>query len=201
LSTTNIWQKKAGLAPPKPEEGAGSVNNKGINQIRDVLYRDKPGKLVISPNNADRAPSIIISDKGVTIVNSNAASGMTVDSQGTNLQGTVFLTSKAENLKKGEYSENPNSARIFTYQETVLLESIPKDVLSKATGQIGINLSTGMDGIFPIMTDIAAGPLPHLHTVSMKHVHRIDPAYLYRIPSAVEMIKGAMQQLTQFFKT
>lgn len=197
---TNNWQSMAAAPPAKQDEGSGSVNNKGVNDIKKSLYKDGPGKIVISNRSAERAPAVIISDKGVTIVDSNAVSGMTVNGQGANVQGTMFLTSKAENLKKGEYSENPNSARLFTYQETVLVESIPKDVMSKAGGQVGVNLGAGMDGAMPIMTDIAAGPLPHIHIVSMKHVHRVDPSYLYRVPSAVDMIKGAMKQLTQFFK-
>lgn len=197
--TINL-QELAGVSPPKQEAGAGSVNNKGINQIKESLYKDRVGRLVISNRNTERSSSIIVSDDGVIITNANIISGLSVKNNGVNLQGTLFLTSKAENVKKGEYSENPNSARIFTYQETVLLESIPKDLLSDVTGQAGINLSTGMDGAFSMVTDFAAGPLPHFHFISMKHVHRIDPAYLYRIPSAVSSIKGAITQLLSFFK-
>jgi len=177
----------------------GSSNNQGINNIESTLYKDKTGKVVISSLNAEAAPAVIVSNNQVVIASRDLSAGMSVKDGSVNIQGTAFLTSKAENVKKGEYSENTKSSKIFTYQETVLLESVPKSLMSEMSGKMGINLSNGMDGNMPIMTDIASGPLPHFHNISMKHVHRIEPAYLYRVPAAVNIIKGALKQLQQFF--
>jgi hypothetical protein len=176
---------------------SGSSDNQGIKEIEKVLFRDGFGKIVISPFESDKVPGIIITENGAVITGSNLVGSLAVKDDAVNIQGTTMFTSKGENIKKGEYSENPKNTRKFTYKETVLLESIPQELASQAAGKMGINM--GMDGIMPIMTDISAGPLPHMHTISMKHVHRIEPPYLYRIPPSVNFIKGALNQLKQFF--
>jgi hypothetical protein len=179
----------------------GSSQNNGIGNIEDSLYADKAGKIVITNKNNERASAIIVSDDGIKITDSGTTTGISIKGTGVVIQGAHNNTSKAENIRKGEYSENPRSNRIFTYQETVLMESVPKQLASAVAGAVaGVNLSTGMDGMMPIITDISAGPLPHTHTISMKHTHRVEPAYLYRIPPAVAFIAGAMAALKNFSK-
>ena len=176
----------------------GSADNKGIDQIESILFKSDVGTTTMSNSSASYSHSVVIEDDGIKITNSDATAGMII-SDAISFLGSCYFVSKGTDIKKGEYSENPNSARLFTYQETVLMESIPKELASEAVGKLGINLSTGMDGIMPIMTDISAGPLPHFHTISMKHVHRIDPAYLYRIPTGISFIAGIAKDLQSFF--
>jgi len=189
-----------------------SEDNKTANFFEDALYRHKPGKISISNRNAEISSSVIISDHGVTITSNNATNGITVADQGVSIQGPLALTSKGENIKKGEYSENPRGSKMFTYQETTLIESIPTEIANQIAGQTlgtqttvsvaGTNQSVGLDGTYPIITDPpvnAAGGPGHFHTISMKHVHRIEPAYLYRIPSIVNIIVGATGPLKAFF--
>ena len=179
----------------------GSQSNQGIEDIKKSLFSDKVGKVVITNKNSDRASAIIVSDDGVRITDPGTTGGVNINKDGIVIQGATTLTSKATNVRKGEYSENPKSNKIFTYQETILFESIPKEMLNNVVGATtGMNTGTGMDGMVPIFTDISAGPLPHFHTISMKHVHRIEPAYLYRVPPSVGFIKGALNSLQQFFK-
>lgn len=188
---------------------AGSQDNTGIDKIRDESFSHGPGKISISNRSAERASSIVITDEGVFISNLVSTGGIKVGNDGVSTQGVVKNTGKAENIIKGEYSENSKSTKIFTYQETTLVESMPKEVAAEVAGKslgiqtnidiAGTNQSVGMDGAFPIVTDLAPGPLPHVHTISMKHVHRIEPAYLYRIPAPISMITGAFSKLKDFF--
>jgi hypothetical protein len=186
----------------------GNNKNKGINLITSVLFDNQEGKLVLSPFNADIKSAVIISKDGVNLTNSKATGGLIVTDNAVTIQGVVYESSKSKNIRKGEYAENDKTKKIFTYQETVLIESIPKDVAAQIAGQAGLNIAQGpvegvdmalgMDGIMPIWTDVSAGPKPHVHSISMKHVHRIEPGHLYRIPTLIEFVKGCLTQLTSF---
>jgi len=179
----------------------GSPENKGVDKVKASLYADRPGKIVISNRSNDKSSAIIVSDDSVKITDGGTTTGISVLKGGVVIQGSHTFTSSGVNIRKGEYSENPRSNRIFTYRETVLPESVPTELASEVAGYTdGANISSGMDGVFPIMTDFAPGPVPHFHTISMKHVHRVDPAYLYRIPPAVNFIAGAIKVLSQFSK-
>lgn len=179
---------------------SGSPQNQGVSDIRDTVFKYGDGKIVISPSNASRSSSVILDDGGVRIVNSNATSGVMVANDGITLQGVTYFSGKGTTIQKGEFSENPNSQKIFTYKETVIMESIPKEIASQYTAKTtGLNASATMDGITPIITDISAGPAPHFHTISMNHVHRLEPSYLYRVPPTVQFISGAMTSLKAFF--
>lgn len=187
----------------------GSDNNKTLSDIDKKTKRHHSGKVVISNSNADLKNAIVITDDGVKIVSSNTGSGgVSCSNNGVDLQGAVQMTSKHGNVRKGEFSENSRTKKIFTYRETTLLESLPAEAAAMAAGQAGVNLSMpvpvtdssiGMDGIMNLVTDVAAGPKPHVHTISMKHVHRIEPGYLYRIPGSIGFIKSTISALTSFF--
>jgi hypothetical protein len=176
----------------------GSTANKGVSDFDKAMYSSRPGKMVISTSNSDRASAIIMTDDDIKITDSSTSNGILVNRDGITIQGTVYLTSKGKNIKKGEFSENPKSNKVFTYQETILIESVPIELVNEVAGRVGQNIS--LDGTAPIITDIAAGPLPHFHTISMKHVHRLEPGYLYRVPDAVGMVRGCMQSLIDFSK-
>jgi hypothetical protein len=180
------------------QENIGNPENKGVDKIESTLYNHAPGKVIISNSEAEKSASVIIDGDTVKITDASLGSSIVVDGA-VSIQGNMYFTGKGDSIKKGEFTENPRSSKIFTYTETVQFESIPKELMSTVTGKLGANLGTGMDGIVPIITDISAGPLPHFHTISMKHVHRLEPAYLYRVPSVVQFFQGAMSSLTQFF--
>lgn len=185
----------------------GDNLNKTINDVKSALFEHSNGKVVISNGNADIKSAVIITDEGVNITNPNATGGLFCSDQCVTVTGTTYFTAKGKSIRKGEYSENEYSRKIFTYRETVLYESMPSEVASQAAGQAGVNMSMqvpatnttiGMDGLMNIITDVASGPLPHVHSISMKHVHRLEPPYLYRIPSAIRFIKNCASQLTSF---
>ena len=193
----------------KSDQITGSTENTGIDELRAAMFSHGPGKIAISNRNSERASTVFISDDGVFITNLVSSGGLRVDNDGVSTQGVVTNTSKGKNIIKGEFSENPKSSKMFTYQETTLIESMPKEVAAEVAGKglgvqtsvsiDGTSQSVGMDGGFPIVTDIAPGPIPHVHTISMKHVHRIEPAYLYRVPSSLSMLTGAYDKLKDFF--
>lgn len=177
----------------------GNPKNEEVSKIKENLFGFNEGKVSIRTKGNSRAASVVVSNDNVRIVNSNTSSGICVDNDGVGIQGVVYFTGSGTSIGKGVFSENPNSAKLFTYQETVILESIPKEIISPALGKTGINSGFGMDGMIPIMTDISAGPLPHFHSISMKHVHRTEPAYLYKVPTSVRFIAGAISSLKSFF--
>ena len=153
------------------------------------------------------ARSVIISDDGVFIVGGNAVNGISVNDSGNYLQGTTYISGKGKTIRKGEFSDNSRSPRLHTYRETVMMETIPAEVMSQAAGQAGINsqigsdalnTSVGMDGMMNIMTDLGGVP-PHIHSISMKHTHRIEPAYLYRMPSIIGFLSNCISSLSGFF--
>jgi hypothetical protein len=49
-----------------------------------------------------------------------------------------------------------------------------------------------------LYTDVAAGPLPHMHTISAKHVHAIEPAYLYRMSPLLSGLKETIKSFKAF---
>lgn len=191
-----------------PDQVTGSPLNNGMNEVGGTLFNAREGKFIISPCNIPKSPAVIIDESAVSITNSTASAGVTVDS-GLSFTGTVLFTGRGPNIKKGEYSENSRSAKLFTYKETILEESIPKDVAAQVAGKSGLNLSVGvpgtttsvgMDGMTPLITDFGIGDIePHVHTVVTQHVHRIEPAYLYRVPDIISVFTGALGQLKDFF--
>jgi len=185
----------------------GNNQNKSIKNLQEGLFGHREGKIVISPKNSELKCSLIVSENDVAITNKDGSVGLLCADGSVTLQGVNYLSSKSKNVRKGEYAENDRTRKIFTFKETVLFESIPKEVLATAAGQVGVNIaepmpgtntSIGMDGIMNIITDVSAGPIPHVHTISMKHVHRIEPGYVYRIPSYIGFIKSAVEQLKGF---
>lgn len=185
----------------------GNNQNESIKGLKDSLFGHREGKVVVSPKNSEVKTAVIVTEKDVTITNKDGTVGLFCEDGSVTLQGVNYLSSKSKNVRKGEYAENDRTRKIFTFQETVLLESIPKEVAAEAAGLIGVNIaggiagtdtSIGMDGMMPLLTDISAGPKPHIHTISMKHVHRLEPGYVYRIPSYIGFIKSAVEQLKGF---
>jgi len=185
----------------------GDIANAAISNLKKSLFSHGDGKIVISNRNREIKSAVIITDDGVNITNGNSTGGVFISNGCVTSQGTSYATAKGTSVRKGEFSENNNTTKIFTYYETVLMESIPKEVASQVAGQAGVNISMsvpgtntsiGMDGIMNIVTDLASGPLPHVHSISMKHVHRIEPPTLYRIPSAIGFVKSCLTQLTSF---
>lgn len=171
--------------------------------LEDKMYREKEGMTVISNRDSEESTSIIISDDGITLASHNISSGISVSNVGVLLQGDILFTGKGTSIKKNNYSENPNSAKMFTYPETLYFESAAKEVIYKSTGEsIGANLSNSdVDGFMPIITDPSTGGTGHAHTITMKHVHRVEPTYLYRVPAAFKVFTGSINSISDFFQT
>ena len=167
-------------------------------KLESLIYRAKPGRVIISNKDSDRSSSVVIDDDGVAIVSSNAACGVIVGDDGILIQGDVVMMGYGKSIKKSHFSENPKGAKIFTYTETIAAEAAIKEKLAEVVGQLGIN--TGeltKTGIVPLITNIGGIP-PHLHTMMFQHVHRVEPQYIYRIPSYLTMFKDFMGFFTKF---
>jgi len=164
------------------------MSNELANIVNEI-NTTKENSIVISPSNADQGSFIMVSDENVIASSRNSVCGIAVGKDGVLIQGDLHMTSKGTSIKKGEYSENPNSAKIFTYTETIDLEANAKEILAEAAGKLGVNTEDlTKDGIIPLMTSIGGSAgiaVPHVHTMMFEHTHRIEPQYLYRIPKAI----------------
>ncbi len=180
-----------------------SVNS--LPALENKMYREKEGTTVISNRDSEESTSIIISDDGITLASNNISSGISTSNNGVLLQGDILFTSKGTSIKKSNYSENPNSAKIFTYTETISTEADAKEGLASIAGKLGVN--TGdltKEGIVPLLTGMPIGAgtiLPHTHAMLFEHVHRVEPAYLYRVPAVLKSFSGAMDSIFNFFQT
>lgn len=173
-----------------------------LESSKDLSERMELGSISLSVDSTRRSPSVVVTNDGVLIVSNNPGAGLFVDNGGVLAQGGVSFTSKGVNLKKGEFSENNNSAKPYTYTETVWLEAA---VLEKTLGTLqsaGIDTSTInsliKEGKMPIVTDVNGFP-PHVHTIqTFKHVHRIEPSYLYNVPGIFKMFSGFISGFKAF---
>ena len=176
-----------------------------ITTLENNMFREKEGMIVLSNRDSENGTSLRISDEHIILTNNGMYGGISVCDQGIVIQGDVFFTAEGTTIKKGNYSENPNSAKIFTYTETIELEANAKEKLAEAAGKLGINtgeLTKG--GIMQLMTSVGGSAgiaVPHVHTMMFKHVHRVEPAYLYRIPNVIKVFTSACGSIYDFFKT
>ena len=179
------------------------VNN--MSELESSMFQEREGTIAITNRDSEKASSFILSDEGVVLTSSNISNGISISNTGIVLQGDILFTGKGTSIKKGNYSENPNSAKLFTYTETIELEANAKEKLVEAAGKLGVNtgdLTKG--GIVPLMTNVGGSTgiaVPHVHTMMFKHVHRTEPAYLYRIPGMFKIFTKSMGSFNDFFKT
>jgi len=183
------------------DQVAGNPEN--LKDQEEIMFPIEEGRASISISNADVSSGIIFDDLGQALIDNFGAVGILIRNGTVFIQGVLRNTSKGENLIKGEYSENPRSAKKFTYTEFVPLASAEAETAYRGlAGETGGELaSKALDYAgAPIITDVSPGPLPHVHAITQfKHVHRIEPAYLFRVPSSVGIITGVMKKLQQFF--
>ena len=159
------------------------------------------GSMAISIDSTKRSPSVVIRNNGVTIMSNNPSFGISVDDGGVSIQGQLAFSSSGKTITKGMYSENDKSAKPFTYQETLLVPAIALEAAyTQLAKQIGSDMASAMlkTGVGMLYTDIAAGPLPHMHTISAKHVHAIEPAYLYRMSPMLSGLKDTIKNFKTF---
>jgi hypothetical protein len=163
--------------------------------FKDVADEVGAGTMVISVDSTRRSPSLILKNTGVTIVSNDPAIGINVDDSGISFQGKIAFSSSGKNISKGIYTENDKSAKPYTYKETVVVEAAIKGAAYEQLGKQGIDISSfTKDGIIPIITDVSAGPLPHMHTIkAFQHVHKVEPAYLYRISPVLSCLKETIK--------
>ena len=171
--------------------------------IENTLYKVKEGTVVISNKDAEKSSSVIISDEGIKLTDMNAVHGIEIGNAGVTIQGDLLITGKGISIKKGEYSENPNSAKMFTYADVIFVQGDVEEKAYKEAGKMaGVNLSQLTENVWiPTFTGEAGGAtLPaHVHPL-FPHVHRIEPPYLYRVPGIVKLFTGCFQKLFDFFK-
>jgi len=158
------------------------------------------GTIVLSVDSTTRSPCIVLKSDSASIRSSNPGIGVTVDGSGISLQGKVSFLSSGTSVTKGNYSENPNSSKPFTYTETIQISAVAQEALYKQLASQGIDTSAfSKSGVTPpLITDIASGPGPHVHTISMKHVHAIEPAYLYKMSPLLTGMQPMLSGLQSF---
>ena len=179
------------------------VNN--MSGLESSMFQEKEGTIAITNRDSEKASSFILTDEGIVLTSSNISNCISISNDGIVLQVDILFIGKGTSIKKSNYSENPNSAKLFTYTETVSTEADVKEKITEAAGKLGIN--TGdltKNGIVPLMTNIGGSAgiaVPHVHTMMFKHVHRVEPSYLYRIPNTFKVFTKSMESLGDFFKT
>jgi hypothetical protein len=156
----------------------------------------------MSVDSTRRSPSVIVKNNGVTIVSNDPAIGVHVDDSGVSIQGSVRFSSSGRNITKGSFCENDKSTKPYTYTETIQAEAAGKEAVYNALGKLGVDVSMLTNqGMAPLTTNVAYGPLPHIHTMMFKHVHKVEPAYLYRLSPLVSGLKNTLQQFQTFLAT
>ena len=178
--------------------------SKDLQNLNEDMFKvNSPGKICITNSDASKTSGAIIDGSTVKLFSGDTFSGITIGNDGIAIQGDLQISGYGKTIKKNIYSENPNGAKPYTYTETVYFESAAKEALYTTLGrtvggeEIGETLETG--GVTPIITDIGGGGgIPHVHTISMKHVHAVEPQYLYRPPAIVEQFAGFMSSFTGF---
>jgi hypothetical protein len=125
--------------------------------------------------------------------------GINIKSNGNILvQGQPVFKASGKEIIKGDFTENPQSSKLFTYTETIEFEAAAKGAIADAIGQIGGGDVSDyvQSGVTPLMTNVGGYP-PHVHTMMFKHVHAVEPTYLWRMP-AVGMMNKMMEMLDKF---
>lgn len=156
------------------------------------------GDIFLKNQDTPKSTAIAIRDSSISVHSGEGKIGMLVKGTGTIVnQGRMVFKASGKNIVKGDFTENPQSSKLFTYTETIELEGGIKEKIYEAAGQLGIDSSEvlGTDGSVSLMTNIGGYP-PHNHTMMFKHVHAVEPAYLYRMP-AVGLLKGILEKLQQ----
>ena len=158
------------------------------------------GTMVVSVDSTTRSPCIVFKGTGVSIHSNNPGIGIYVDDSGISFQGKISYLSSGTSVAKGNYTENNNSYKPYTYTETIQAQASIQQALYTQLAAQGVDTSTfNKTGVgIPLITDIAAGPLPHVHTISLKHVHAIEPAYLYKMSPLLTSMKGALSGFQSF---
>jgi len=166
---------------------------------KDTAIKAGLGTMIISADPTPRSPCVILGDSGVSIMSSEPTVGINVGNTGVSIQGKVSFSSSGKNITKGIYTENDSSAKPFTYSETVQVEGMLKEAIYSNLGKQGVDISKAIqDGIVPLMTNVSFGPLPHIHTMLFKHVHKVEPAYLYKVSSTITNFKTVLSYLRKF---
>lgn len=174
-----------------------------LKSVQEKMFQYKEGKVIVSSRNYEYSAAVIVGEDSIFMVNSGANNGISITKNGIAIQGSVTMSASGKSITKGHYSENPASYKLFTYPETVYIESLARELAYNSLGKSsGADTSSVIgNGKMPIITDISAGPLPHTHTISMKHVHRLEPAYLYRIPAMVNVFKNFKSLFNEFLSS
>lgn len=175
-------------------------------QDRDTrIYRQYDGDVFLKYEDLDDSPdtsSIAIRKGRIGLHVKKGTVGIVASDTGSvSIQGKTVLKASGQNIVKGDFTENPQSAKLYTYTETIQLEAEATSAVIEGAAQLGVDLSDmAGDGKFPLMTNIGGYP-PHNHTMMFKHVHAVEPAYLWRMP-AVDMmndVKGLLEKFKDLF--
>jgi hypothetical protein len=172
-----------------------------MDNLKKDVFKVSEGDVVISNRDSSKSSSIVINDNGINVHSSNALTGMNINNDGIHIQGDINFTGKGKSIKKGDYSENPKGAKIYTHTETVYFESAAKEEMYKSLGEsAGINAADNDVSGMTMMTDMGGYPT-HNHTISIKHIHRVEPQYIYKVPWYINMLKEFSGSFSNFLKS
>ena len=155
-------------------------------------YAQRDNETFLKYNEEMDSNAIAVRKNEVAIQAGKGNVGILVRSNGdVRIQSKVVLTASGKNIIKGDYTENPQSSKLFTSTENLEFIGTIKEAAYEAAGKLGIDLNDQLgSGTGTLMTDFSGYP-PHNHNMLFKHVHAVEPAYLFRMP-AVSMLDGVM---------
>ena len=160
------------------------------------------GTIVLGIDSTKRSPSVVVKTTGVSVRSGNPGIGITVDSSGISLQGKVNFLSSGTGLTKGNYSENNNSSKPFSYTETVSYTAVAQEALYNQLAAQGVDTtSLAKAGVGPpLITDIATAPgvPPHVHVISTKHVHPVEPPLLFKMSPIIAGMGAPINSFQSF---
>ena len=149
-------------------------------------------------DNSQDSAHVAIREKRIGMHVKQGKVGININDSGKILiQGNPVIKASGKNIIKGDYTENPDSVKPFTYTETIDIEATAKEEIYDALGEAGVDVSDLINtGMGQLMTNVSGYP-PHVHTMMFKHVHAVEPAYLFRMP-LVSMLDNVVDKLQEF---
>ena len=157
------------------------------------------GTMVLSVDSATKSPCVVLKSDSVSMRSINPGIGIHVDDSGISFQGKMSFTSSGDAIVKGNYTENKNSYKPYTYQETIAMAATAVEQVYNQLASQGVDVSQlTKNGLGYLVTDVSAGPIPHVHTISMHHVHAVEPAYLHKLSPLLNGMQGILDSFKSF---
>ena len=178
----------------------GRDSSKNQNDRNLQAFKQYEGDIFLKHDDTPGSTSVSVREDSVGLQTMDGKVGLLVKTDGNILvQGKPVFKASGSNIIKGDYTENPDSTKLFTYTETIEFAGAIKEKIYEAAGQAGVDASEQLSsGGGQLMTDFAGYP-PHNHNMLFKHVHAVEPTYLFRMPK-IGLLDGIKGKLSEILK-